>query len=150
MDVLIFTTFYLESCVWPDAISRWIRQRNSDDAVFLSRVITGDKSWIYGYDPETKQRSYQWKSPNSPRPNKARQVKIKIKRMIIISYDIKGIVHKVFILASQTANSAYYHDVLRRLRENVRRLCPELWLQENWLLHHDNASSHTSFLTMNF
>jgi hypothetical protein len=32
------------------------RQIASDDATFLSRVITGDKSWIYGYDPETKQQ----------------------------------------------------------------------------------------------
>jgi hypothetical protein len=23
----------------------------SNDALFLSRVITGDESWIYGYDP---------------------------------------------------------------------------------------------------
>jgi hypothetical protein len=24
----------------------------SDDETFLSRVITGDESWVYGYDPE--------------------------------------------------------------------------------------------------
>jgi hypothetical protein len=42
-----------------------------DDATFLSRVIAGDESWIYGYDPETKQQSFQRKSPNSPRPKKA-------------------------------------------------------------------------------
>jgi hypothetical protein len=34
--------------------------------------------------------------------------------------------------------------------ENVRRLRPELWRQNNWLLHHDNASSHTSFFTREF
>jgi hypothetical protein len=28
----------------------------------LSRVITGGESWIYGYDPETKQQAFQWKS----------------------------------------------------------------------------------------
>jgi hypothetical protein len=36
-----------------------IRQIASDDATFLSRVITGDESWIYGYDPETKPQSFQ-------------------------------------------------------------------------------------------
>jgi hypothetical protein len=36
---------------------------------------------------------------------------------------------------------------LRRLRENARRLRPELWQQKNWLLHQDNAPSHTSFFT---
>jgi len=40
-----------------------LRQLASDDENFLSRVITGDESWVYGYDPETKQQSSQWKSP---------------------------------------------------------------------------------------
>jgi hypothetical protein len=62
--------------------------------------------------------------------------------------DIKGIVHKVIVLAGQTVNSAYHCDVLQRLRENVRRLCPEPWRQKIWLLHHDNASLFTrEFLT---
>jgi hypothetical protein len=33
----------------------------------ISRIIKGDKSWIYSYDPETKQQSSQWKSPQLPR-----------------------------------------------------------------------------------
>jgi hypothetical protein len=40
--------------------------------------------------------------------------------------------------------------LLRRLRENVRRRRPELWREETWLLHHDNAPSHTSVLTLQF
>jgi hypothetical protein len=59
----------------------------------LSRVITGDESWIYGYDLKTKQQSSQWKIPNSLRPKKARQVKSKVKRMLIIFFDFKGVVH---------------------------------------------------------
>jgi hypothetical protein len=57
--------------------------------------------------------------------------------MLINLFYIKGNVHKEFVLAGQTVNSAYYCDVLRRLRENVRRLRPELWRQKNWFLHHD-------------
>jgi hypothetical protein len=34
---------------------------------------------------------------------------------------------------------------LQRLHEKLRRLLPELWRKENWLLHHDNAPLHTSF-----
>jgi hypothetical protein len=68
---------------------------------------------------------------------KARQVKGKVKSMIIIFFDIKGIVHKEFVLTGQTVNSAHCCDVLRILRE--RRLRPELWQQRNCLLHHDNA-----------
>jgi histone-lysine N-methyltransferase SETMAR len=34
---------------------------------FISNTITGDETWVYGYDPETKQQSSQWKSSNSLR-----------------------------------------------------------------------------------
>lgn len=40
--------------------------------------------------------------------------------------------------------------VLRRLRENVRRKRPELWRENTWVLHHDNAPCHTSFITRDF
>jgi hypothetical protein len=61
------------------------------------------------------------------RLKKVRQVKSKVKSMLIIFIDIK--VHKEFVLAGQTVNSAYYCDVLWRLHEDVRRLRPELWQQ---------------------
>ncbi|VEN50524.1 unnamed protein product [Callosobruchus maculatus] len=43
-----------------------------DDPNVLQRVITGDESWVYGYDVETKAQSSQWKLPHEPRPKKAR------------------------------------------------------------------------------
>jgi hypothetical protein len=70
--------------------------------------------------------------------------------MLIIFFDIKGTVHKEFVLADQTVNSAYYYDVLWQLCENVRKLHPKLWQQKNWLSQHDNTPSHTSFLPGNF
>jgi hypothetical protein len=47
--------------------------------------------------------------------------------MLIILFDIKGIAKKEFVLAGQTANSAYCCDILWQMSENVRRLRPELW-----------------------
>jgi hypothetical protein len=44
---------------------------------------------------------------------KARQVKSKVRSMLIISSHIKGIVHKEFILVGQAVNSAYYCYVLK-------------------------------------
>jgi hypothetical protein len=64
------------------------------------------------HDPYTE-------SPNSPRPIKVRQVKYKVKSMFISFYNIKGNTHEEFVLAGKIVNSAYYCDVLRRLRENV-------------------------------
>jgi hypothetical protein len=66
--------------------------------------------------------------------------------MLIIFFDIKGIVHKEFVLTGQTVNSTYYCDVLRQLHENVQKLHSKLWQQKDWLLHH-NAPSNPFFFT---
>jgi hypothetical protein len=39
---------------------------------------------------------------------KARQMKSKVKSMLVIFLDIKGIVHKQFVPAGRTFSSAYY------------------------------------------
>ena len=117
------------------------------DPNFLSRVITGDESWVYDYNPETKQ---QWKTPSSLRPKKVRQIRSNIKSMLINFLDIRGIVHKAFVPPGQTVNGKFYCEVLRRLRENVRRKWPEMWKNGNWLLHHDNAPAHTSLIVREF
>jgi hypothetical protein len=71
--------------------------------------------------------------------------------MLIIFFGVKGIVNKEFAQAGQTANSAYHFDVSLQLRcLNMRRLRPELLRQMNWLLHQDNASSHTSLFSREF
>jgi len=69
--------------------------------------------------------------------------------MIITFFDIKGIVHKEFVPKGQTVNSGFYCEVLQRLRERVQRHRPQLWREQTWLLHHDNAS-HTAILTHQF
>jgi hypothetical protein len=87
-------------------------------------------------------------SPNSPSPKKARQLKNKVKSMLIIFFYISGIVHKEFVLAGQTIYCDC--DVLRLLPESVWRVHSELRRQNNWLLHHDDTRSHTSFFTRDF
>ena len=81
----------------------------------LGSVITGDESWIFEYDQETKRQSLQWKSPTSPRPKKARKSKSKFKVMLIAFFDVRGIVHTEFMPQGHTINQHIYRDVLRRL-----------------------------------
>jgi hypothetical protein len=58
-------------------------------------------------------------------------------------FDVKGIIHREFVPSKMTVNSEFYCDVLRRLRENMRRKRRELWRNHNWLLHHDNTPTRT-------
>jgi len=41
-------------------------ERSCEDLQFLTNIVTDDESWVYGYDPETKQQSSQWKGPTFP------------------------------------------------------------------------------------
>jgi len=132
------------------AICQELRQRAVDDPSFMSRVITGDESWVYGYDPETKQQSSQWKSPGSPRPKKARQSRSATKSTLIVFFNFRGIVHHKFVPEGQTVNAKFYYDVLHRLREDIRQKWPELWCAGNQLLHDDNAPSHRALTTREF
>jgi hypothetical protein len=129
-----------------------LREKANKDLTFISRIVTGDGSWIYGYDPETGQRSLQWKSPQSPRAKKVRQVWGSTKSMFIgppPPPNVKVIVHCEFVPLTcwSTLTITRTVDVLRHLRENGQRERPELWHNHNWLLHHDNAPAHMSLKT---
>jgi transposase len=41
-------------------------------------------------------------------------------------------------------------EVLKRLLEKVRRKRPELFANNSWILHHDNASAHTALSAREF
>jgi transposase len=70
--------------------------------------------------------------------------------MLIVFFDIRGIVPPEFVPEGQTVNAEFYCNVLRRLREDIRRKRPELRCAGNWLLHNDNAPSHRALVTREF
>jgi len=51
---------------------------------------------------------------------------------------------------SKTVNGKFYCEVLKRLREGIRRKSPKKWKNNNWFLHHDKAPAHTSPLVQQF
>ena len=62
----------------------------------------------------------------------------------------EGIVHYEYAPDGQTINKEFYLEVLWRLRESVRRKRREKWRDGDWILHHDNAPTHTSHLVQQF
>jgi histone-lysine N-methyltransferase SETMAR len=103
-------------------------------------VITGDESWVYGYDPETKAQSSKWKHPSSPRPKKAQQVRSNVKVLLTVFFDSRGVLHHEYATQCQTVTKEYY--------EGCKRL--DLWAAKTWQLHHDNAPAHSSHLIQGF
>jgi len=113
---------------------------------FLKNIITGDETWVYRYDVETKMQSSQWIWKGSPRLKKAQMSWSKIKVMLVVFSDWKGIVHHEFVLCGQTVKKTVVPEVLVRLRDAVCRKRPELWENWTWMLHHDNAPAQVSLL----
>jgi pullulanase/glycogen debranching enzyme len=77
----------------------------------MKTLITGDKSQVYGYDPETK----------SEVKTMACQVQSKVKVILTVVFNHKGIVHHEYIPNGQTDNKEYYVKVLCQLPNAVRQ-----------------------------
>ncbi|KAE9534118.1 hypothetical protein AGLY_008854 [Aphis glycines] len=121
-----------------------MKEQTQNDPGFIKNVITGDETWVYGYDIETKRQSSQWKSVTSPRPEKDRQIRSNVKTMLIIFFDIKGLIYYEFVPTGQTVNQTYYKEILIKLREKIRKKRPDQFQNRSWLLHHDNAPAHSA------
>jgi len=62
----------------------------------------------------------------------------KIRVLLDVFFDWKGIVHYEFVPRGQVVNKQLYQKVLARLRDAVLRKRPELWENQTLMLHHDN------------
>ena len=100
--------------------------------------------WVYGYDVETRMQSSQWMGKGSRPKNKARMIRSKIKVILFVFFYWKGIVHHEFVPRGHMINRQFYQEVLARLRDAVRKKRPELWENQTWMLHNDNAPAHAS------
>jgi len=70
--------------------------------------------------------------------------------MLLAFFDYEGIIHHECPPDGQTVNKEFYLEILRRLRESIRRKRPEKWRDGDWILHHDSAPAHTSYIMQQF
>ena len=54
-----------------------------------------------------------------------------------VFFDFRVVVHYEFV----AVNKEYYLSVMHRLSEAICLKRPELWANNSWFLHHDNAAS---------
>lgn len=134
-----------------DARVNWCKEmlkkynRGASKAVY--NIYTGDESWIYAYEPETKQQSTVWVFQDEPNPTKVIRARSTSKQMIACFFGITGHVATVPLEQRRTVNSEWYTticlpEVLGEIRKKKR--------QRRIILHHDNASSHTSAETTTY
>uniref|UniRef100_A0A8B9ZUC3 Transposase n=1 Tax=Anas zonorhyncha TaxID=75864 RepID=A0A8B9ZUC3_9AVES len=111
------------------AICQDLLHHVNEEPDFLDNVVTGDETWVFEYNPESKRKSKQ-------------------KSMLICFFDRHGVIHKEFVPPGQTVNAVFYVEVLTRLQKRNARVRPAI--VNNWRLHHDNAPSHTAFCVVEY
>jgi histone-lysine N-methyltransferase SETMAR len=107
---------------------------------FLNKIITGDKTWCFANDPETKRQSSEWVGETSLRPKKLKFQRSRIKTMLIIFFfDSQGVEHKEFVPEGKTE---FYKGVMDRLLKRIQRVRPSAFCSRDFFLLHDNAPAH--------
>ncbi|UYV72341.1 hypothetical protein LAZ67_9002711 [Cordylochernes scorpioides] len=54
------------------------------DPEWKDKIITGDETWVYGYDPEAKRQSAEWRGQGEPRPKKIQDIEIQKQGQTVI------------------------------------------------------------------
>jgi hypothetical protein len=119
-----------------------IAMANADKIFFLNKIVTGDETWCFAYDLETKQHSSEWVGETSPRSKKLKFQRSHIKTTYIIFFDSQGVVHKEFIPEGKTVNAEFYKGVIDRLLKCIQQVHPAAFCSQDFFLSRDNAPAH--------
>ena len=116
----------------------------------VGSIVTGDETWIYSYDPETKQQSAVWVFDEENPPTKVVRSRSAGKRMVAVFFRRQGLVKIVPLVEQCTVTAAWYSSVcLPAVFNELNSARPKTGLH-GLLLHHDNASAHTAARTVDF
>jgi len=120
------------------------------DPDFFRKIVTGDETWCFAYDPTTKRQSAAWIGETSSRPKKLQFQKSRVKIMLVIFFNWQGVIHKEFVQEGETINAVCYKDVMERLLNRIRHVRPGMCESGDWLLLHANATSHNAKSSSSF
>ena len=83
----------------------FLRRFQTEQNDFLGRIITGDETWVYSWDPETKRQSAEWRDFDEPRPEKVRRKQGALKVMHMIFFDMNGVILRSPVPIGTTINA---------------------------------------------
>jgi len=105
-----------------------------------------DETWLYDYDPETKQQSMEWRHRGSPGPKNFRMQKSAGKVLASIFWDQGGILLIGYLPKGQIINAEYYSSLLVQLMDILKEK-PLGKLTKFVLFLHENAQAYRAHAT---
>jgi hypothetical protein len=92
---------------------------------FLSRIVTGDETWVFHYTPQSKAESMTWKHPHSLVKNKFKTVQSPGNVMATVFWDVHGVLLVDFTLPGSTINAAAYQETQGGYSVQDSRIVPQ-------------------------
>ncbi|KAI6648279.1 Histone-lysine N-methyltransferase SETMAR-like [Oopsacas minuta] len=77
----------------------------------VSKILTGDETWIYHYEPETKRMSKEWVEEDAPPPTKLRRARSIGKQMWAIFFRSSRFVEAIALEDRKTVAADWYTPV---------------------------------------
>lgn len=124
-----------------------LKKFNRGASNLVYNIVTGDETWIYSYEPETKQQSSVWVFQDELNPTKVVRSRSVSKKMIAAFFGVTGHVATVALEDRRTVNADWYTTIcLPEVINEIRKTNAKRRI----ILHHDNASSHTASQTIDY
>jgi len=111
-----------------------------------ARLVNMNETWLYHYDPETKQQSMERWHIVSPRPKTFRVQKFAGKFLASIFWDQDGILLINYLPKGQTINAEFYSSLLMQLKDILKEKGRGKFTK-GVLFFHDNAPAHRALAT---
>lgn len=102
----------------------FLNKFDTDPEVFPTRIVTGDETWTYQYDPENKNQSKQWMPIGGRGPVKFKVQRSSEKVMATIFWDAEGVILVDFLEKGKTITGSYYEKMLHKLHRALEEKRP--------------------------
>ncbi len=132
---------------WEDRVTscRNFLQVHENNTEFFNKIITGDESWCFAYNLESKCQCETWVGPQLPKARKLRFEKSHIKTMLVFFFfHSRGLIRKEFVPTGQTVNTDFNKDVLNCLIKRINLIRLDLRMSSDLFLQHNNALAHNT------
>lgn len=120
-----------------------LKMLNDGGSSLISKIVTGDETYIPFYDCPTRQESRVWIHEDDPTPTTVKKQKSMKKVMYAVFFRSSGLVKAIKLKEQRTVTANWYTEVC------LPEVLADLKIR-GLLLHHDNASSHTARKTLDF
>ena len=124
--------------------SQVIEKYDKCDPCRLEEIVTGDETWIYHFQPDSKAKNKVWVSSEGDRPVIAHRCKTSNRMLYAIFFDSKGPVLQIPVPKGSSVTGKFYREsLLTQLVDFYQKHRPRTGVRGIKILH-DNAPAHKS------